>query len=279
MENMTLKNRTILITGITDKSSLALAIAKECKKQGAKLVCTGLGLTPFHQNVSQNGKDYLDRTFKDFQNTVAEALGSDVPTFALDVSIQESIDHVVSEWKSQNIQFDGLLHSIAMDKTIRAGKVKPIMEVTRAEFMDAMNVSSFSLLAVTQGLFQAGLLNEGASVVALSYLGAEKIVSHPYKNIGVAKAALERLVLEMAHELGKLKKIQVNAVRFSPYTASKAGGAIEGLTEAVAQADDLSPLGNALPQDLADEVVYLFRPGNRITGNIRHVDGGYHIRG
>ncbi len=278
MEN-TLKNQTILITGITDASSLALIIAKECKKQGATLICTGLGKTPFHKNVSENGLAFLDKTYADFKSTVERELGAETKIFPLDVSIQESIDDFSNQLTAEKIELNGFLHSIAMDKTIRQGKVKPIMDISREEFMDAMNVSAFSLLSLTQSLYHKKILKDHSSIIALSYLGAEKIVVHPYKNIGVAKAALERLVKEMALELGKSNGIQVNAIRFSPYTASKAGGAIEGLTEAVQLANQLAPLGNALPSDLAAEIVYLFRKNNRITGEIRHVDGGYHIRG
>ncbi len=278
MENA-LKGQTVIITGITDASSLALSIAKECKNQGAQLLCTGLGRTPHHKNVSENGLAYLEKTYSDFVKTVQTELGQEIKTYALDVGIQESIDDFASFLKKEGISVNGLLHSIAMDKTIRQGKVKPIMDVTRDEFMDAMNISAFSLLALTKALYQQSLLQKKSSIIALSYLGAEKIASHPYKNIGMAKAALERLVKELAWELGKTDGIQVNAIRFSAYTASKAGGAIEGLAAAVAEAEEKSPLGNAIPQDLADEVVYLFRKNNRITGEIRNVDGGYHIRG
>jgi len=76
-------------------------------------------------------------------------------------------------------------------------------------------------------------------------------MSHPYKNVGVAKAALERIVTELAFELGKSHGIKVNAVRFSPYTGSKAGGAIQGLEEAERFSDEASPLGNAKPETLA----------------------------
>ena len=278
MEN-TLKGQTVLITGITDSSSLALIIAKECKMQGANLICTGLGRTNYHKSISENGLFFLDKTYKDFQDTVVRELGEKTKTYILDVSIQESIDDFVDNLQKDKISLTGFLHSIAMDKTIRQGKVKSIMDINREEFMDAMNVSAFSLLALTQSLIKQDVLLENSSIIALSYLGAEKIVSHPYKNIGVSKAALERIVKELAFELGKTKGIQVNAIRFSPYTASKAGGAIEGLADAVLEAEIKSPLGNAKPQDLADEVVYLLRSKNRITGNLRHVDGGYHIRG
>jgi len=275
----TLSGQTILITGITDKSSLALAIAKECQKQGAILICSGLGLTPHHKNLSENSTAYLQRTYSDFQTAVWEELGKDILTLPLDVSLQDSIDEFSKNLQEKGIQLNGFLHSIAMDKTIRKGKVKPIMEVNRDEFMDAMNVSAFSFLALTQSLYNAKVFAKKASLLALSYLGAERLVSHPYKNVGVSKSALERIAKEMALELGKSDGFQVNIIRFSPFTGSKAGGAIEGLTEAVALCNELSPLGNASPQDLAEEVAYLFRPTNRVTGEIRHVDGGYHIRG
>lgn len=278
MQN-TLKGQTVLISGITDKASLALAIAKEAKNQGAVLVCTGLGKTPHHANLSEKGAAYLDRTYADFQATIKEELGAEVKTFPLDVTIDGSIEDFSDFCKKENISIHGFVHSIAMDKTIRGGVVKPMLDVTRDEFMDALNVSAYSLLAMTRSLLQKGVLANKASILALSYLGAEKIVIHPYKNIGVAKAALERIIFELSFELGKSHEIQVNAVRFSPYTASKAGGAIEGLVKAVEECNQLAPLGNAKPEDLAFECVYLLRKGNRITGEIRHVDGGYHIRG
>lgn len=275
----TLKGQNVLITGITDASSLALIIAKECKNQGANLICTGLGRTDHHKSISENGLLFLEKTYSNFQDTVKRELGEETKTYVLDVSIQESIDDFVDSLQKEKKSLTGFLHSIAMDKTIKQGKVKSILDVNRDEFMDAMNVSAFSLLALIQSLVKKNVMLDSSSIIALSYLGADKIVSHPYKNIGIAKAALERIVKELAFELGKSKKIQVNAIRFSPYTASKAGGAIEGLVDAVLESESKSPLGNATPQDLADEVVYLFRANNRITGNIRYVDGGYHIRG
>jgi enoyl-[acyl-carrier protein] reductase I len=102
---------------------------------------------------------------------------------------------------------------------------------------------------------------------------------HPYKNVGAAKAALERITIELAAELGPGHGLRVNVIRFSPFAQSRAGGAIEGLHEAVAQAEARSPLGNAQPSDLAVETVHLLQPRTRITGEIRHVDGGYHVLG
>lgn len=278
MTELPLKNCTVLITGITDSGSLALAIAKQVQKEGANLVCTGLGVTPYHSNLSDKAKSYLEKTYSDFQNTISKELGTDTLTLPLDVTIDESIDLTTKTLAEKGIQLNGFLHSIAMDKTIRAGVVKPLLEVSKEEFMGAMDVSAYSLISVTRSLLNAKVLQKNASILSLSYLGAEKIVRHPYKNVGVAKAALERITRELAFELGKSHNIKVNSIRFSPFTGSKAGGAIQGLQEALEFAQENAPLGNALPEDLGYEAAYLLRPYVRVTGEIRHVDGGYNIR-
>ncbi|HBR11215.1 MAG TPA: hypothetical protein DD740_03175 [Chryseobacterium sp.] len=146
------------------------------------------------------------------------------------------------------------------------------------EFSDTMNVSAFSLVTLCHALLSKGVLQNGSSIVSLSYIAAEKVSFFPYINISIAKAALERLTIEMAYELGKKYGILANAIRFSPYMGSKAGNATLKV-EDVERANSISPLGNALPEDLAHEIVHLFRPETRITGEIRHVDGGFHIIG
>jgi enoyl-[acyl-carrier protein] reductase I len=275
---MSLKDTTILITGITDSNSLALACAKQAKNEGAKLVCTALGLTKHHANLSDKAKAYLEKTYQDFEKTIETELGKETVTIPLDVTLDGSIEETTDSLKSKGIKLNGFLHSIAMDKTIRAGVVKPLLEVTREEFAGAQDVSAYSLIALTRSLLQKEILQKNSSIVSLSYLGASKIVQHPYKNIGVAKAALERITIELAWELGKSHNIKVNAVRFSPFTGSKAGGAIQGLQEAFDYNEKSSPMGNAKPEDLGYEVAYLLRPYGRITAEIRHVDGGFNIR-
>lgn len=270
---------TYLITGINDEKSLATAVADRLAADGHRLVCTGLGLTPHHELISDKARAYLEATYTSFERTVSERYGSDAVVLPLDVTLDASIDDLARRLESEGISLAGLFHSIAMDKTIRAGAVKPLLEVTRDEFMQAMNVSAYSLIPLIRALLNRGVLSQRASIVAVSYRGAERVMRHPYKNVGVAKAALERIIRELADELGRSHQMRVNGVRFSPYTGSKAGGAIPGLLEAERVCDELSPLGNARPEDLAAEVAYLFAPDTRITGDVRNVDGGYHIRG
>lgn len=276
---MSLAGRRVLVTGIADESSLALPIAREAAARGAELVCAGLGPAPGQAGLSDAARAYLERAHETFAATVARELGPAVPTFALDASSDESVAALADGLAKRGLAVDGVVHAIALDKTIRGGAARPLLEVTRQEFLDCMSVSAWSLVALAAALARAAVLADGGSIVALSYLGAERVMAHPYRNIGVAKAALERIVRELAAELGPARGVRVNAIRFSPYDASRAGGAIPGLDAAVAHAAARAPLGNATPRALALEVTHLLAPGLAVTGEVRHVDGGYHGMG
>ena len=269
--------RRYLVTGIADEHSLALQIARTLKASGAELVCAGLGMTKHHADVSEAGRRYLEQTFEAFQEVVARELGEDTPTVVLDVSLDGPIVDACESLASRDLALDGYVHAIAMDRTIRRGVASPLLDVSREDFLHCLDVSAYSLLALTRELLGHGCLRDGASIVALSYLGAERAMSHAYRNIGVAKAALERISRELAYELGPSHGIRVNCVRFSPYAASRAGGAIPELVDAVARAEAAAPLGNASPEALAKEVAHLLQAGLDVTGSVRHVDGGYNF--
>ncbi|WP_033961435.1 SDR family oxidoreductase [Psychroserpens jangbogonensis] len=272
-----LSNTTFLITGIADKHSLAMYVAKEIIKQGGKVVCTGLGVSSHHENLSEKAKAFLNKNFQDFKEAVTEELG-DSSVEILDVTLDDNIDSFARSLSEKNIKLNGFLHAIAMDKTIRNKEVKPLLDVTKAEFCDTMDVSAYSLIRLTHYLLKHKVLQSGASICSLSYIAAAKVTFHPYRNISIAKAALERITVELADELGRSHDIRVNVLRFSPYMGSKAGNATLN-EEDVQTSNKMSPLGNAKPMDLAHEIIHLFRPDLSITGEIRHVDGGYHITG
>ena len=272
-----LTNTTFLITGIADKHSLAMYVAKEIIKQGGRVICTGLGVSKHHVNLSEKAKAFLTQNFQDFKQAVTEELGN-ASVEILDVTLDENIDSFAQNLSDRNIKLNGLLHAIAMDKTIRNKEVKPLLDVTKEEFCDTMDVSAYSLIRLTHYLLKYKVLQTGASICSLSYIAAAKVTFHPYRNISIAKAALERITIELADELGRTHNIRVNVVRFSPYMGSKAGNATLN-KEDVQVSNRMSPLGNAKPMDLAYEIVHLFRPDLTITGEIRHVDGGYHITG
>lgn len=272
-----LEDKTFLITGIADKHSLAMYVAKEVINQGGKVICTGLGVSEFHNNLSERAQSFLNRNFEDFKDSVREELG-ETRVDILDVTLEKNMDDFAKTLKKDGVVLHGFLHAIAMDKTIRNKEVKPLLDVTKDEFCDTMDVSAYSLIRLAHYLLKYDVLQAGSSICSISYIAAEKVTFHPYRNMSIAKAALERITVELADELGRKYNIRANVVRFSTYMGSKAGNAT--LNEAdVETSNRMSPLGNAVPLDLANEVIHLFRPDGRITGEIRHVDGGYHITG
>ena len=270
--------KTYVITGIADEHSLAMYVAKEIVEHGGNVICTGLGVSKFHKNLSDKARQFLSNSYQLFEDSVKEELGESVLIHNLDVTLPESIQAFCDYLRQKDIQVDGLLHAIAMDRTIRNKQVKPLLEVNFDEFCDTMQVSAFSLVSLLSSLKANKLLNKGSSICSLSYIAAQKVTFHPYRNISIAKAALERITIELADELGRKDGARVNCVRFSPYLGSKAGTATLNETD-VDFADKKSPLGNANPKDLTLEVAHLLRPDIRITGEIRHVDGGYNIVG
>lgn len=273
-----LQDKRFLITGISDAGSLALHAAKAIVEQGGQVVCAGLGVTPHHTDLSDKARAYLSANEAAFREAVKAELGEDTPILILDATQEDSMVDLATGLAERGLHLDGFLHSIAMDRTIRNKQVKPLLEVTQAEFCDTLGVSAFSLVRITHHLLKTGALRDGSSICSLSYIAAEKVTFHPYRNMSVAKAALERITIELADELGRSRGIRVNALRFSPYLGSKAGTATLEPSD-VEKAESMSPLGNAGPRDLSLEIVHLMQPGLRITGEIRHIDGGYHITG
>jgi enoyl-[acyl-carrier protein] reductase I len=271
-----LAGRRILITGIANENSLALAVAEQLQNEGAELVCAGLGPTKYHDGLSEAAVKFLKESEETFQEAVSARLGDSTQSLVFDASQDESIAEMADELVARDMKVDGALHAMAMDRTIRGGGATPLLEVSRKDFLDCMSISAYSLIGLVRSLHERKLLNQGGSIVALSYIGAERITSHPYRNIGIAKAALERITRELAAELGSAAGIRVNSLRFSPFAESRAGGAIPKLVESVDDANTRSPLGNATPEALGLEVAHLMRPGVMVTGETRHVDGGYH---
>lgn len=272
-----LQDRAVLVTGIVDDSSLALAVAREIQRQGGTLVCTGLGPGPPGAVPSERARRHLEASFESFRKTVEIELGPDVPAIDCNLARDEDVVRLADELERRGLVLDGVVHAVAFDRTLRGGDAPPLLETPREAFLECMDVSAYSLIALMRTLLERDRIAAGASVVALSYIGAERSVRHPYRNVAVAKAALERIVRELAVELGRSHGVRVNTVRFSPYGASRAGGAIPGLHEAEALAAETAPLGNATPHALALEVAHLMRPGSAITGETRHVDGGQHV--
>jgi enoyl-[acyl-carrier protein] reductase I len=245
-----------VIMGAANNRSLAWGIAEACAAQGAELAFTYQG-------------EALERRVR----PLAATIGSD-HLVSCDVADEASIDaafrSIASRWDS----IDFLVHAIAYaDKAYLRGRY---VDTPRAAFLQAMDISCFSLLAVTQRALP--LMKPGASILTLSYYGAEKWIPH-YNVMGVAKAALEASVRYMAADLGTAG-IRVNAISAGPIKTLAASGI--GDFHYLLRWNQLNaPMRrNVSINEVGGAGVYLLSDlAAAVTGEVHHVDCGYHVLG
>ena len=245
-----------LIVGVANKHSIAWAIAEATAREGAQLFFNYQG-----ERLKEN-VDELARTVP----------GS--KTFPCDVSDDAQIDALLKEVGKEFGKLDFLVHSVAFAP--REELTGEFVNTTRKGFATALDVSAYSLIAVTRAA--APLMTDGGSVVTLTYLGSERVVPH-YNVMGVAKAALESSVRYLAHDLGP-KNIRVNAISAGPIRTLAARG-VAGISKMVDHHREFAPLRHATEQsECGDTALFLLSSlGRGITGEVIYVDGGYHILG
>jgi len=252
-----------LIMGLANDKSLAWGIARELAAQGAELAFSYQG-------------EALSKRVK----PLAEQLGSDF-TFECDVSRMDSLDAAFAVLKERWDTIDFVVHAIGFsDKSELRGKY---VDTSLDNFLMTMNISTYSLVAVTQRA--AAMMppkNEdgsgGGSILTLTYYGAEKVVPH-YNVMGVAKAALEASVRYLANDLGP-DNIRVNALSAGPVKTLAASGI--GDFRYILKWNELnSPLRrNITIKDVGGAGLYLLSDlSSGVTGEVHHVDGGYHLVG
>ncbi len=247
-----LEGKTALVMGIANKWSIALAIAEAFSREGATLVLTYLG---------EHQKDAIDTLTKDL--TVAHVL-------PCDVSKDEEIAAMVQSL--QGTMLHAAVHCLAFAN--REDLAKPFVETERAGYLLAQDVSAYSLVAIARAT--APLMQNGGSLMTLTYLGATRVVPN-YNVMGVAKAALEATVRYLANDLGP-KNIRVNAISAGAVKTTSARG-IKDLTSMLNTVADKAPLRrNTDPAEVADTAVFLASDLSRgVTGNTIFVDAGVQI--
>jgi enoyl-[acyl-carrier protein] reductase I len=252
-----LDGRVAVIFGLANKRSIAWAIAQKLHAAGAQIAVT-------YQN---------ERLREDAEEMIASLPGAQ--GFQCDVSKDEEIDRVFEQiGKRYNGKIHTLVHSVAFAP---AEDLKNDFLLTSREgFRTAHDISVYSLVALARGA--APLMTEGGSIITLSYIGSEKVMLG-YNVMGVAKAALESSVRYLAASLGP-KGIRVNAISAGPIKTLAARG-IGSLTEILKFVADRSPLKrNVDPAEVGDTAVFLASDGGKgITGEVIHVDCGYHVMG
>ena len=253
---MLLEGKKGLIIGVANKHSIAWAIAQAAAREGAQMLFS-------YQN------ERLRENVEELVQTLPGASAC-----VCDVGDDGQIAAMMTQASEKLGRLDFLVHSLAFAP--REELTGEFVNTTRQGFATALDVSAYSLVAVTRAGMP--LMTEGGSVVTLTYLGSERVVPH-YNVMGVAKAALEATVRYLAHDLGP-KNIRVNAVSAGPIKTLATRG-VSGISKMVDHHRAFAPLRRATEQgEVGDTALFLMSPlGRGITGEVIYVDGGYHILG
>ena len=252
-----MRGRRGVIMGVANDRSLAWGIAAACAAQGAELAFTYQG-------------DALGRRVR----PLAAQAGSDL-LFPCDVADETSIDNAFAEIGKHWDGIDFLVHAIGYaDKQWLRGRY---LDTPREGFLQAMDISCYSFTAVCQRAVP--MMKPGGSLLTLSYLGAERVVPH-YNVMGVAKAALEASVRYLAADLGTAG-IRCNAISAGPIKTLAAYGGIGDFQYILRWNQLNSPMQrNTTIEDVGGAGVYFLSDlSSGVTGEVHHVDCGYHTVG
>jgi len=253
-----LQGKKGLIMGVANNRSIAWGIAEEAKKYGADLAFT------------YQGEALLKRVVP-----LAESVGSNI-VLECDVTNQDSVNSVFSELEKKWGKLDFIVHAIAYsDKEELRGR---FVDTSPSNFANTMNISAYSLAVVSKAGEELMKKAGGGSIVTLSYYGAEKVVPH-YNVMGVAKAALEASVRYLAMDMGK-DNIRVNAISAGPVKTLAASGI--GDFKLIFKWNEYNaPLRRNIDlKDVGGAGVFLLSElGAGVTGEVLHVDAGYHVVG
>lgn len=253
---MLVQGKKALIFGVANDKSIAYAIAKELKDNGASIALS-----------------YAGEALKKRVEPIHEELGSDF-LFQCDVSSDEAIAQSADLVKEKWGNFDILVHSIAFAN--RDDLKGRYVETSRDGFHLAMDISAYSLVVLCKAF--EGLMNDNGSIMAMTYYGAEKVITH-YNVMGVAKAALECSVRYLAMDMGE-RGIRVNAISAGPLKTLASSG-ISGFKTILATIEERAPLRrNIIQEDVGKTGLFLASDLSRaITGEVIYVDSGYNIMG
>ncbi|HWW47971.1 MAG TPA: enoyl-ACP reductase FabI [Xanthobacteraceae bacterium] len=245
-----------IVLGVANNRSIAWGIAKACRAAGAEIALTWQG----------------DALKKRVEPLAAELGG--ILLGHCDVTQPETIDAVFEEAKRQWGKIDFVVHAIAFsDKDELDGRY---VDTTAENFSKTMLISCYSLTAVAQRAEK--LMPDGGALLTLTYYGAEKWMPH-YNVMGVAKAALEASVRYLAADLGE-KNIRVNAISAGPIKTLAASGI--GDFRYILKWNELNaPMRRTVTiEEVGDSALYFLSDLARgVTGEIHHVDSGYHVVG
>ncbi len=256
---MILKGKKGLIFGALNDQSIAWQVAEQCIAEGAEIVLTNAPVA------------FRLGTVK----TLSTQLNS--PLIAADATKVEDLEQLVTQTMAHfGGKFDFVLHSIGMSLNIR--KNKPYTDLDYGYMQQSFDISAISFHKLMKVLYEKDAVNEWGSILALSYIGAQRAFPH-YHEMSEAKALLESFARSFGYHFGKDKKIRVNTISQSP-TATTAGTGITGFDKFLEHSAKMSPLGNAPALDCAKYCISLFSDYTRYVTmqNLFH-DGGFSTTG
>jgi enoyl-[acyl-carrier protein] reductase I len=245
-----------LVMGVANNRSIGWGIARACAREGAELAFT-----------------YQGDALKKRVEPLAQSVGAKL-VLPCDVSDMASIDAVFAAIEKAWGKLDFVVHAIAFsDKDELTGRY---VDTSAENFKQSLFISCYSFTAIAQRAEK--LMTDGGSLLTLTYYGAEKVMPH-YNVMGVAKAALEASVRYLAADLGK-QNIRVNAISAGPIKTLAASG-IGDFRYILKWNEYNSPLRRTVTiEEVGDSGLYLLSDlGRAVTGEIQHVDCGYHIVG
>ena len=245
-----------LIMGLANDKSIAWGIAKACAAEGAELAFA-----------------YQGEALKKRVGPLAESVGSDI-LIECDVAEAASIDAAFDALAARWDRLDFVVHAIGFsDKSELRGRY---LDTSLDNFMMTMNVSVYSFTAVMQRAEK--MMTNGGSALTLSYYGAEKVMPH-YNVMGLAKSALETSVMYLAEDLGR-DGIRVNAISAGTIKTLAASG-IGDFRYILKWNENNAPLRRTVHQDeVGRSAMYLLSDlSSGVTGEVHHVDAGYHVVG
>tara|TARA_R110000796_G_scaffold77155_4_gene172334 strand:- start:527 stop:1339 length:813 start_codon:yes stop_codon:yes gene_type:complete len=250
-----LKGKKGIIFGALDVNSIAWKTAETIHAEGGTIVLTN---APIAMRMGQ-----IDELAKKTGSKIVPA----------DATSEEDLDNLVTQ--SMEIlggKIDFVLHAIGMSVNVRKGRA---YTDEKYDFTTkGWDVSALSFHKVMQSLYKADAMNEWGSIVALTYMAAQRTFPD-YNDMADNKAYLESVARSFGYFFGKEKKVRVNTISQSP-TATTAGQGVKGFNSFISYADKMSPLGNATAQDCADYTVTLFSDlTKKVTMQNLFHDGGF----
>ncbi len=250
-----LKGKRGIIFGALDENSIAWKTSERVHEEGGKFVLTN---APIAMRMG---------TIKD----LAEKTGSEI--VPADATSMEDLDNLVSKAvETLGGKLDFVLHSIGMSVNVRKGR--PYTDQNYDWTQKGTDVSAVSFHKVMQSLYKADAMNEWGSIVALTYMAAQRVFPD-YNDMADNKAYLESIARSFGYFFGRDKKVRVNTISQSP-TPTTAGQGVKGFDGFIAYADKMSPLGNATAIDCANYTVTLFSDlTKRVTLQNLYHDGGF----